>query len=320
MKEVRVGILGTARIARRLVGQMQAVPGFSVKAVASRMPQRAAWYAEQYGIERACVGYDEILESSEIDAVYIPLPPALHAVWAQKAAHHGKHVLCEKPLATTLIEAQHMAAACEASGVCWLDATAWLHHPRTSAMREKVVDGALGDLRHLSVSVTFFEPFQENDHRLDLALGGGCLLDLGWYCASAIVWAEHPAICWTVDGYQVDGCWRRVVAQGSGAAGQTVHLECAYDSASRKQFELAGTERVLNCDDFTRPWQESEGSFRLRDRAGTVSHSSHVGHQERLLLQHWLEGIRGQLDLNSYQAAALRTQLLVEQLQAALAT
>jgi predicted dehydrogenase len=318
MKVIRVGVLGTARIARRLIGEMQLVPGLTVKAIASRSPERAAWYAQQLGIETAWGDYQQLVDSPEIDAVYLPLPPSLHATWAERAARQGKHVLVEKPLATNLSEAQHMAAVCESAGVQWLDATAWLHHPRTVAIRRELDEGRLGTLRHLSAGVAFFEPFQDADHRLDVALGGGCLLDLGWYCAGAALWASTEQEGWTTSGWSVDGTWRRVVAQGRMAGGGTIHLECGYDAATHKQLDLVGTERTLVCDDFTRPWLDAESQYRLRDRAGRAEVTVCPGQQEKALLTHWLDAIRGQLDLGPYQAYALRTQLLLETLAGSL--
>ena len=90
-------------------------------------------------------------------------------------------MLCEKPLATSATEAAQIDRACRLAGVRWLDATGWVHHRRTTEMLALARQGRLGKLGHISVAVSFYRPFQSGEHRLDPALGGGCLLDLGWY-------------------------------------------------------------------------------------------------------------------------------------------
>src|SRR5919112_1054809 len=96
---VRWGILGTARINRRLVPAFKASRRGKLVAVASRDLARATAHARDYDIPRAVEGYQSLLDDPSIDAVYIPLPNTDHVPWTLKAVAAGKHVLCEKPLA-----------------------------------------------------------------------------------------------------------------------------------------------------------------------------------------------------------------------------
>ena len=105
---LRIGILGCANIAKQFTRDVRESGKVSVDAVASRNAGTAAAYAAANGIARHHGSYEALLADPAIDAIYIPLPNSLHAEWAVKAAARGKHILCEKPLALGLAEAQAM--------------------------------------------------------------------------------------------------------------------------------------------------------------------------------------------------------------------
>ena len=88
-----------------------------------------------FGADHLKKRYEDLLADPEIDAVYIPLPNALHCEWTVRAAQAGKHVLCEKPLARRAEDAEHMAAACRAAGVVLMEAFMWRHHPQHARVR-----------------------------------------------------------------------------------------------------------------------------------------------------------------------------------------
>lgn len=305
---MRFGILGTGRITRRLVADLQTTAGASVTAIASRDAAKASWCSGQYGIAHAIEGYQCLIQSDLIDAVYVALPPALHAQWSIAAAAAGKHVLCEKPLATSLKEANDIAAAAARSGVRWLDATAWLHHPRTATMRQMVADGQLGSLRHISAAVSFFEPFQDNDHRRDAALGGGSLLDLAWYASGAAISVAGPARRVFADTRLRDGAVFRVSAMLWFDQDVTATINCGYDIATRKWMEWAGDQASIVCDDFTRPWADRPPRIWVHDRAGTVVSHQFSGNQERSMIETLIDG----RDLEPFQRQAIQTQATLD--------
>jgi predicted dehydrogenase len=306
---IRFGVLGTGRITRRLVAELQQSLGVKVTAIASRDPARARWFADQFGIPNAMDGYQALLESNLVDAVYIALPPSLHARWAIGAAACGKHVLCEKPLTTTYDLAVELDQACQSSGVQWLDATGWLHHPRTARMLEIVSGGTLGCIKHVSASVSFFEPFQSGDHRLDAALGGGVLLDLGWYAFGLAAWTAGCA----PDSVFADcvhhrGIVNRVSAVCRFKNDVSATISCGYDTATRKWMEIAGEDASIICDDFTRPWQDRPARFWIHDRTGAVVSEQFEGNQEKNLIAAFRSAIVGESDLTAHRTLALQTQ------------
>lgn len=181
---LRFGVLGCAAIARRLMlPAMRATPAVKLVAVASRDAGKARAFADEFGCA-AETDYETLLARPDIDAIYLPLPPALHEPWAVRALAAGKHVLCEKPGATTLAGAQRMAAAAQANGRYLAENFMFLHHPQLGAIDALLAPGELGELRLLRATFGF-PPLPEGDMRYRPELGGGALLDAGCYTLRA---------------------------------------------------------------------------------------------------------------------------------------
>jgi xylose dehydrogenase (NAD/NADP) len=142
--------------------------------------------------------YDAVLNHPGVDAVYIPLPNGMHREWTERAADAGKHVLCEKPLASDPATATAMAAACADAGV--LLAEAWMtpFDQRWAATIELARSGAIGDVDAQFHRFTFtIGPEAADNYRWDPAQGGGALLDVGIYCLGTAVELWGP--CCEVD-------------------------------------------------------------------------------------------------------------------------
>lgn len=315
--QTRFGVLGTGRITRRLVADLQSTDSVAVTAIASRSVPRARWYADQYGIAAAIGGYADLLRRDDVDAVYISLPPSLHAEWSIAAAESGKDVLCEKPLAVSASEATAIDAACRRAGVRWLDATGWLHHPRSAAFAQWIEAGRLGHLRHITASVSFNRPFQSGEHRLSAALGGGCLLDLGWYAGGLVRFAAGrlPESV-LAEAVEREGVPYRVTAMMRFGDDLSATISCGYDTATRKWFEVAGSDASIICDDFTRPWPDKPARCWVHEASGKVHQHSFDGHQEREMVA----SLAADRPLKPYHAQALDTQRLLDALAESIQT
>jgi NDP-hexose-3-ketoreductase len=146
-KVLRVGVLGCADIAqRRMLPSMLRQPLVELVAVASRSAAKAASFAERFGCA-AVTGYERLLDRSDIDAVYLPLPHHLHAEWTIRALTAGKHVLCEKPFAVTLDEAAEAVAVARAQQLLLMESFMFLHHSQHAAVLRMLHDGVIGELR-----------------------------------------------------------------------------------------------------------------------------------------------------------------------------
>jgi predicted dehydrogenase len=178
---LRIGILGAAKITpMALIRPARAVPEVVLAGVAARVPQRAGDFAIKHRIERAYPSYEAMLKAKDIEAIYNPLPNALHCAWTIRALEAGKHVLCEKPLASNAAEAAQMAEAATRTGRVLMEAFHWRYHPLAARMLQVISSGELGRLRDIETS--FCIPFpQPSNIRFDYALGGGATMDTGCY-------------------------------------------------------------------------------------------------------------------------------------------
>ncbi len=179
-RPVRVGVVGCASIAwRRTLPALTAAPELTVVAVASRDLAKAQRFAERFDAEPV-EGYDALLERTDIEAVYVPLPTGTHHEWVARALRAGKHVLAEKPLAATLAEATELVELAAKSELVLHENFMFLHHSQHARVRELLDAGEIGELR--SFSASFGIPaLPADDVRYRPELGGGALLDVGVY-------------------------------------------------------------------------------------------------------------------------------------------
>jgi predicted dehydrogenase len=245
---VNWGIVSTARINERMLAAARASERAAVVAVAARDGARAEAYARQHEIPRAFGSYDELLAEPEVEAVYISLPNSLHAEWSIRAARAGKHVLCEKPFSSRAADAIAAFDAAEANGVLLMEAFMYRHHPQTATAAELVSSGAIGEPRFVRAMLSFpgFRFFSADNVRLDAALEGGALLDVGSYCVSgARLLGGEPV---RVDGMRllgptgVDLAFAGTLEFASGLLGQ---FQCGFTSFVRSELEVVGTEGRL---------------------------------------------------------------------------
>ena len=195
MKEIRWGVLGCAGIARKAMfnGIMNA-RNARLYAISSRTPDKLYDIARQFPCEKQYLGYEAVLNDPDVDAVYIPLPNALHCEWVVRALEAGKPVLCEKPLAMNAREVRQIMEASARTGVPVMEAFAYLHDPMMGRIRELVRSGALGQLRYIEANFSYLLKDTSNV-RLIRPLGGGATYDLGCYPVSFIraLAGEEPA-------------------------------------------------------------------------------------------------------------------------------
>jgi len=184
-RTVTWGILGTARIAaERLIPAFQESRIARLAAVASRDHDRARQFADEQGIPKAYGSYERLLSDDAVEAVYIPLPNHLHWDWVLRALAAGKHVLCEKPLATSAAEGAAMFDESERRNVLLMEGFMYRFHPQTRRVKELLTRGTIGRPRLIRVAHSF--PLHLEDRNEDFRwreeTGGGSLGDLGIYC------------------------------------------------------------------------------------------------------------------------------------------
>jgi len=192
---VRWGILGVANIAiKKVIPAMQRGEWSEVFAIASRDLQKAQDAARRLGIPKAYGSYEELLADKDIEAVYNPLPNHLHVPWTIKAAEHGKHVLCEKPISLTVAEVRELIAVRDRCGVKIEEAFMVRTHPQWTSTLDLIRSGHIGDVRAITGFFSYFNQDTENIRNV-LAYGGGGLMDIGCYPinTSRFIFGEEPA-------------------------------------------------------------------------------------------------------------------------------
>lgn len=183
---LRFGVISTAQIGlNRLIPAVLESSNATVVAISSRAKEKAEEAGRKFKA-RAYGSYQEILDDPEVDAVINPLPNSMHAEWTIRAANAGKHVLCEKPLATTVADARRMVEAAKANNVLLMEAFTHRFNPQLRLARETVMKGRIGEVRLARSEFSFTVRNPEGNIRLNPELGGGGLYDAGCYSASAL--------------------------------------------------------------------------------------------------------------------------------------
>ncbi len=188
---VRFGITGTSFISDWFADATLEAPGCKVTAVYSRDDARGEAFAQKYGIPLHFSDWDAFLASGEIDAVYIASPNCMHYPQAMAALAHGKHVLCEKPLALNTEQAQAMIAHAQEAGLILLEAIRPVHDPFIQVIKENLPK--IGRIRRATFEFcqysSRYERYLAGEYVsiFDSSLGNAALLDLGVYCLHTCV-------------------------------------------------------------------------------------------------------------------------------------
>src|SRR5215467_8348600 len=256
---VHWGILGTAKIARNLFLPSLREAGGDPAAVAGRDPDRTAEWAAANGIGRAITGYQDLVDDPAVDALYIPLPNALHGEWTILALEAGKPVLCEKPLTGSVPQTERVLAVARATGTPLWEAFAFPFHDQMARVRGMLADGVIGDLREIQSDFHFFLSNRDTNVRMSTGLDGGALLDVGCYpvrLGRDLFGAEHEAASAQAE-YDADGgvdlaTWGCLDFPG----GRHLYLSCGFGRAFETFTRLLGTGGQIH---LTNPFHPAAG-------------------------------------------------------------
>jgi predicted dehydrogenase len=246
--EVRWGVMGTAGIAwKSFLPALRAAGGVPAM-VAGRELGRATQYAQEHGVEQAVQGYQTLIDDPDLDALYIPLPNALHAEWTIKALRAGRPVLCEKPLCGTLAETEQVLAVATETGTLLWEAFVFPFQEQMARIHRLLADGVIGELREIQSNFHFMLEDPEHDIRMRGGLAGGALNDVGCYpvrLAGELFTAPHDS-AWAISRCGGDGV--DVETQGSLGypAGRRLLLSCGFQRGLDRFSRLLGTGGQIN--------------------------------------------------------------------------
>jgi len=191
---MRLGLIAAARITEpAIVAPARELDDVTLAVVGARDLARAEQAAADWGVERAVGSYEEVIESDDVDAVYIATPAGYHRHWTIEALRAGKHVLCEKPFASNADEAREMIEVGRETGLILMEAFHWRYHPMVAQMQAILDSGAIGEVEGADAAFDLPEgEIPMGDIRWDLAIGGGSLMDLGCYPVQWLRWLLGP--------------------------------------------------------------------------------------------------------------------------------
>lgn len=248
---LRIGCLGAARITpKAVIEPTRALAGVAVTAVAARDRDRAHAFAAEHGVPAVADDYAALIDRDDVDLVYNALPLNLHATWSIRALHAGKHVLCEKPFAMSLSEAEAVLETAQPTGRRVIEAFHHRYHPTFGVFLDWLAQGRIGTVNALEA--TFAVPIPDRGgaeirHRLET--GGGAFRDLGCY---TLAWAlsafAGEPVSVTADAVRTPaGVDETLAAQLTFAGGETarLHASMALAETPRAHLQVTGTEGAI---------------------------------------------------------------------------
>ncbi|TRW94234.1 Gfo/Idh/MocA family protein [Candidatus Methylobacter oryzae] len=252
--KLRWGILGAARINERLMPAIVEAANAELVAIASRRPGAAAQTLAQYAPQQQQVrAYDDLntlLDDPEVDAVYLPLSNREHAEWTLLAIEHGKHVLCEKPMALTVSDIAAIQAAALKHKVTVMEGFMYRFHPQHARVRELIDSGIIGEVRSVRSSYSFMmRPARLYRLAENVENGGGAMWDIGCYAIhSARMFFDQPAVSVTaIAKYIESGADTAASGIVDFGDGKYAHFDFSFERARRCEYELIGTKGGIKC-------------------------------------------------------------------------
>jgi predicted dehydrogenase len=201
---IRFGVIGTNRITEQFIEAGIGIENFALSAVYSRTKERAEEFAEKFDVKSTFTDLEQMAQSNEIDAVYIASPNSLHAKQAIIFMNQGKHVLCEKPLASNTFELREMINTAKKNNVLLMEALKSTLLPNYHTIRENLFK--IGPVRR------YFACYCQYSSRYDAykegivlnafnpAFSNGALMDIGIYCI-------YPMVGFIRETSQYNGQW-----------------------------------------------------------------------------------------------------------------
>jgi D-xylose 1-dehydrogenase (NADP+, D-xylono-1,5-lactone-forming) len=305
---VRWGILGIAGITRRFLPALRAAGNAELAAVATHRPAAAEPLLADWPNLRVHGDYAALLADPAVEAIYIPLPNTLHAEWTMRAVGEGKHVLCEKPLATTLADVEAMAAAAERHGRLLMEGFMWRFHPQHARVKALLADGAIGQPKLIRAGLSFPIDTSRPNIRLDPAVGGGVIWDVGCYAMSIprfFFEAEPTTIAATARIDPALGVDLSLAALATFPGDRVALLDASMEMTRRVAYEVIGDAGSVRIQHF---WIEPDAEARITiaDAFGAESveklppYNHFIGE-----IEHFSDAVRGRTALRYGPADAL---------------
>ena len=259
---LRWGILGTGNIARQFAAGLGTSDRTAVAAVGSRTKEAAEAFAANHRVPVAYGSYAEIVRDASVDAVYVSLPNSMHHEWTIAALRAGKHVLCEKPLASDAGEAEEMFDVARRAGKVLVEAFMYRSHPLTHAVIGAVRGGEIGTLKLIRTSFCFRTTREQGNIRFDASLAGGALMDIGCYCLnfSRLFAGAEPTAAHAIGTLHASGVDESAAGVLSFPGGVSASFTCGMTVQADNAAYVCGTEGFVEVPVPWKPPRDAEYS------------------------------------------------------------
>ena len=253
--KLRWGILGAARINQQLMPAIINAKNSELVAIASRRPGAAAEILAQYAPQKENVKIHDqpeaLLKDENIQAVYIPLANNEHAEWVLRAINHGKHVLCEKPLALNVADINAIESAARKKNVNVMEGFMYRFHPQHARVKEIIASGLIGEVRSVRSCFSYtMQPARLYRIANSIENGGGAMWDIGCYAihAARLPFYNDSPIAVSAMAKHIDtgadiSC-NGIIDFGDG---KYAHFDFGFEHARRAEYEVIGTKGGLKC-------------------------------------------------------------------------
>jgi predicted dehydrogenase len=319
------GILGAARVNERLLPAIVEAANSVLTGIASRRAGAAeetlARYAPQLRGVQIYNDLDALLAADDIQAIYIPLSNHEHAEWTLKAIEHGKHVLCEKPMALSVADICAIENAARRNNVIVMEGFMYRFHPQHARVRDLIASGLIGETRLVRASFSFMmRPARMYRLAEGVSRGGGAMWDIGCYAIhSSRMFFDTPARSVTATGNFTDSgadtTTSGIIDYGEG---RQTHFDFSFQCSRRSEYEVTGTKGSIKCHTV---WQlpgdipviswSTENGCKGEEKLPPANHF-------RLEIEHFNDCIRtGKLPLLSLDDAKINCKIIVAALESA---
>ena len=258
-KKYRVAIVGCGGISNAHGNAWRNLPEIEIVGACDEKFESLARFATEYEVQNTYNDLRQMLEKQQPDILVIATWPSSHLKNVLEAVRCGvKGILVEKPIAVNATQLEQMIQVTERADILLMEAFMYRHHPLTLAVKQKIEDGAIGDVRY--ARSTFSTGLTDRQNwRLRGDLGGGAVMDLGCYCINIIRYliGQEPQSVWATGKFEpINNVWETLIGTLDFGDGITGQLDCSFGWTWRESYEVAGTDGTLFVQS---AWGNSEG-------------------------------------------------------------
>ncbi len=278
----RVAIVGCGGISRAHGDAWRNVPEIEIVGACDEKFEPLAHFATEYNVQNTYNDLRQMLEKQQPDILVIATWPSSHLKNVLEAVRCGvKGILVEKPIAVNTTQLAQMIQVTERANILLMEAFMYRHHPLTLAVKQKIEDGAIGEVRYArssfstslgSSSQPHIQKADRRNWRLRGDLGGGAVMDLGCYCINIIRYlvGSEPQSVWATGKFEpINNIWETLIGTLDFGNGVTAQLDCSFGWTWRECYEVAGTDGTIFVQS---AWGNSEGDseFTVNDETFRV--------------------------------------------------